>query len=106
MVEDWFDVLDEENRPVLTEREILRNLKAIVADADTLPTSEVRSRAAVSSRLPAHTHTPTPHFCSSDTPGRSQLGRRALDREPQGLVRPAHSARGARACQRVLPARR
>ena len=41
-------MLDEENRPVLTEREILRNLKAIVADADTLPTSEVHSHAAVS----------------------------------------------------------
>ncbi|KAA1478333.1 carnitine acetyl transferase [Dentipellis sp. KUC8613] len=37
----WFDVLDEENRPVLTEREILRNLQAIVTDADKLPTSEV-----------------------------------------------------------------
>ncbi|KAK7692110.1 hypothetical protein QCA50_003729 [Cerrena zonata] len=37
----WFDVLDMENRPVLTEREILRNLQAIVQDADKLPTHEV-----------------------------------------------------------------
>ncbi|KAI0057062.1 acyltransferase ChoActase/COT/CPT [Artomyces pyxidatus] len=37
----WFDVLDEENRPMLTEREILRNLQAIVNDADKLPTTEV-----------------------------------------------------------------
>ncbi|KAI0798637.1 acyltransferase ChoActase/COT/CPT [Irpex lacteus] len=37
----WFDVLDQENRPVLTEREILRNLQAIVADADQLPVHEV-----------------------------------------------------------------
>ena len=39
---DWFDVLDQENRPVLTEREILRNLQAIVADADQLPVHDVR----------------------------------------------------------------
>ena len=38
---DWFDVLDMENRPVLTEREILKNLQAIVSDADELPTHEV-----------------------------------------------------------------
>ena len=38
---DWFDVLDAENRPVLTEREIWRNLQAIVADADQLPVHEV-----------------------------------------------------------------
>ncbi|KAH9948648.1 acyltransferase ChoActase/COT/CPT [Amylocystis lapponica] len=37
----WFDVLDMENRPVLTEREILRNLQAIVQDADELPIHEV-----------------------------------------------------------------
>lgn len=41
---DWFDVLDAENRPVLTEREILRNLQAIVSDADQMPIHEVRSR--------------------------------------------------------------
>ena len=38
---DWFDVLDSENRPVLTEREILRNLQAIVSDADQMPIHEV-----------------------------------------------------------------
>ena len=38
---DWFDVLDAENRPVLTEREILRNLQAIVSDADQMPVHEV-----------------------------------------------------------------
>ncbi|KAI0369642.1 acyltransferase ChoActase/COT/CPT [Pilatotrama ljubarskyi] len=37
----WFDVLDAENRPVLTEREILRNLQAIVTDADQMPIHEV-----------------------------------------------------------------
>ena len=38
---DWFDVLDGENRPVLTEQEILRNLQAIVHDAEELPLHEV-----------------------------------------------------------------
>ncbi|PCH35943.1 acyltransferase ChoActase/COT/CPT [Wolfiporia cocos MD-104 SS10] len=37
----WFDVLDAENRPVLTERDILRNLQAIVKDAEDLPVHEV-----------------------------------------------------------------
>ncbi|KAI0270270.1 acyltransferase ChoActase/COT/CPT [Russula aff. rugulosa BPL654] len=41
----WFDVMDEHNLPLLTEREILRNLQAIVADADKLPTSEVARNA-------------------------------------------------------------
>lgn len=50
-VVDWFDVLDEENRPLLTEREILRNLQAIVADADKLPTSEVRAISLFFTRL-------------------------------------------------------
>ena len=40
---DWFDVLDMDNRPVLTEREILRNLQAIVNDADKLPIHEVHT---------------------------------------------------------------
>lgn len=31
-----------ENRPVLTERELLRNLQAIINDADKLPIHEVR----------------------------------------------------------------
>ncbi|KIM28229.1 hypothetical protein M408DRAFT_329582 [Serendipita vermifera MAFF 305830] len=39
----YFDVLDSENRPVLTEREILRNLEAICADAETVPLNEVAS---------------------------------------------------------------
>ena len=43
---DWFDVLDDENRPLLTEREILRNLQAIVRDADKLPKHAV-ARSAV-----------------------------------------------------------
>ena len=38
---DWFDVLDEDNLPVLTEREVLRNLQAIVTDADTMDQSQV-----------------------------------------------------------------
>lgn len=41
----WFDVMDEQNLPLLTEREILRNLQAIVVDADKLPTSEVARNA-------------------------------------------------------------
>ncbi|KAG8823583.1 hypothetical protein FRC19_003558 [Serendipita sp. 401] len=36
-----FDVLDSSNRPVLTERQILRNLEAICADAETVPLNEV-----------------------------------------------------------------
>lgn len=40
---DWFDALDEENRPLLTEREVLRNLQAICKDADKTPITEVRS---------------------------------------------------------------
>ncbi|KAH7907585.1 carnitine acetyl transferase [Hygrophoropsis aurantiaca] len=41
----WFDTLDEENRPLLTEREVLRNLQAIVKDADKTPMSEVARTA-------------------------------------------------------------
>ena len=37
---DWFDVLDDDNLPVLTEREVLRNLQAIVTDADKTDKSE------------------------------------------------------------------
>lgn len=40
---DHFDVLDSKNRPILTEREILRNLEAICADAETVPLNEVAS---------------------------------------------------------------
>ena len=39
--QDWFDVLDGENRPVLTEREILRNLQAIITDANDTPPNDV-----------------------------------------------------------------
>lgn len=42
---DWFDVLDEDNLPLLTEREVLRNLQAILSDADTLDRSEVARKA-------------------------------------------------------------
>lgn len=45
LIPDWFDVLDEQDCPILTEREVLRNLQAIVADADKLPTSEVARNA-------------------------------------------------------------
>ncbi|EIW74513.1 carnitine acetyl transferase [Coniophora puteana RWD-64-598 SS2] len=41
----WFDVMDTENRPLLTEREVLRNLQAIVKDADKTPTKEVARNA-------------------------------------------------------------
>lgn len=40
-VTDWFDVMDGENRPLLTEREVLRNLQAVVTDADKTPLLEV-----------------------------------------------------------------
>ncbi|KAJ6630325.1 acyltransferase ChoActase/COT/CPT [Mycena sp. CBHHK59/15] len=42
----WFDVLDDENRPVLTEREVIRNLQAIITDADKTDRSEV-ARGAI-----------------------------------------------------------
>lgn len=41
----WFDVLDDDSLPLLTEREVLRNLQAIVSDADTLDRSEVSRKA-------------------------------------------------------------
>lgn len=41
----WFDVLDDDNRPLLTEREVLRNLQAIVRDADKTPITEVARNA-------------------------------------------------------------
>ncbi|KAK8846597.1 hypothetical protein IAR55_005683 [Kwoniella newhampshirensis] len=37
----WFDCLDSKNRPLLTDREILSNLEAIVKDADKMLTHEV-----------------------------------------------------------------
>lgn len=44
-VSDWFDVLDNKDRPILTDREIFTNLKAIVKDADTTPVHSVASNA-------------------------------------------------------------
>ncbi|KAH7098270.1 acyltransferase ChoActase/COT/CPT [Auriculariales sp. MPI-PUGE-AT-0066] len=41
----WFDVLDEQSRLLMTEREILQNLKAIVADADKLPVDQIAATA-------------------------------------------------------------
>lgn len=38
-------MLDSEHRPVLTEREILKNLQAIIADADTTPPNAVAKSA-------------------------------------------------------------
>jgi hypothetical protein len=38
---DWFDVLDGDNKPLLTEREVLRNLQAVITDADKTPVLEV-----------------------------------------------------------------
>ncbi|OWT38800.1 carnitine O-acetyltransferase [Cryptococcus neoformans] len=37
----WFDCLDSKNRPLLTDREILHNLDAIVKDADKISTHEI-----------------------------------------------------------------
>lgn len=42
----YFDVIDQKNRPILSEREILANLKAIIADADTTPSS-AQAKSAV-----------------------------------------------------------
>ncbi|KAG6370995.1 hypothetical protein JVT61DRAFT_10711 [Boletus reticuloceps] len=41
----WFDVLDDENRPLSTEREVLRNLQAVVHDAGKTPITEVACTA-------------------------------------------------------------
>ncbi|KAF9076322.1 acyltransferase ChoActase/COT/CPT [Rhodocollybia butyracea] len=41
----WFDVLDSQNRPLLTEREMIRNLQAIINDASTLSTNDVAQRS-------------------------------------------------------------
>jgi len=42
---DYFDVIDSKNRPLLDEREIYANLKAILADADNTPPSDVAKSA-------------------------------------------------------------
>ncbi|KAG2754257.1 CoA-dependent acyltransferase [Suillus brevipes Sb2] len=41
----WFDALEEDHRPLLIEREVLRNLQAICMDADKPPISEVACMA-------------------------------------------------------------
>ncbi|EGO19260.1 hypothetical protein SERLADRAFT_364059 [Serpula lacrymans var. lacrymans S7.9] len=41
----WFDALDDDDLPLLTEREVLRNLQAIVKDADKTPPTEVARTA-------------------------------------------------------------
>ncbi|KAJ9104530.1 hypothetical protein QFC21_002026 [Naganishia friedmannii] len=41
----WFDCLDAQNRPLLCEREILKNLEAIVEDAEKTPALEVAQNA-------------------------------------------------------------
>lgn len=41
----WFDVLDAAHRPLLTERALLLNLQAIVAEADRTPPKEVAQSA-------------------------------------------------------------
>ena len=46
---DYFDVIDSKNRPLLDEREIYANLKAILADADNTPPSDVAKSAVESS---------------------------------------------------------
>lgn len=42
---DWFDVLDSKDRPVLSDKEILSNLQAIVKDGDKTPVRQVASNA-------------------------------------------------------------
>ncbi|KAH8824225.1 acyltransferase ChoActase/COT/CPT [Flagelloscypha sp. PMI_526] len=41
----WFEALDDEHRPLLTERELIRNIQAIVKDADDTPRTEVAKNA-------------------------------------------------------------
>lgn len=44
----WFDVIDEQNRPLLTERALLSNLKAVVNDADqTIPRNVAESAVGI-----------------------------------------------------------
>lgn len=43
---DWFEVLDTNYQPLLTEREVLRNLQAIVHDAEDVPVQHV-ARSAI-----------------------------------------------------------
>ena len=38
---DWFDCLDSNNRPLLSDKEIFSNLEAIVRDADKTPVLQV-----------------------------------------------------------------
>ena len=41
----YFEALDSKHRPALTERELLNNLEAIVADADKTPPTQVAQGA-------------------------------------------------------------
>ncbi|KAL7421318.1 carnitine O-acetyltransferase yat1 [Cryptotrichosporon argae] len=41
----WFDVLDDAHRPILSDKEIFRNLQAIVSDADKTPVLSVAQNA-------------------------------------------------------------
>ncbi|KAL1742182.1 acyltransferase ChoActase/COT/CPT [Schizophyllum fasciatum] len=41
----WFPVLDMDNKPLLTEREVIRNLQAIVTDADEVKPAEAAHQA-------------------------------------------------------------
>lgn len=92
---DWFDVLDMDNRPVLTEREILRNLQAILNDADKLPIHEVSSlvvRLFAALRAPADVATiRSPEILLAYFPLRTaRFGRRCArdyrKTEPMNLV--------------------
>ena len=40
---DWFDCLDSNNRPLLSDKEIFSNLEAIVKDADKTPVLQVNN---------------------------------------------------------------
>lgn len=72
--QDWFDVLDGENRPVLTEREILRNLQAIITDANDTPPNDV-SYLILAGKNSLNVRT-----------GRPQLGRCLVHREQEDVV--------------------
>ncbi|KIY44626.1 acyltransferase ChoActase/COT/CPT [Fistulina hepatica ATCC 64428] len=70
----WFDVLDENNCPLLNQRELLRNLQAIVRDADQIDATQAFKMAIgvlttenrkTWSRLRGMLKTTTPHNRSS-----------------------------------------
>jgi hypothetical protein len=82
---DWFDVLDDDNLPVLTEREVLRNLQAIISDADSTDRSQV-------SKAPRPDHYGISTNFVVILLGCPGCHRCPLDRESQSVVRTPRDA--------------